>query len=223
MKKIITTLLGAAAIAQADTVVTAHGTVSGEDDADQAAPMLGMSITPNVGVSPKGNYKKLFLKSMSFQTSSSGTSRVDENVAYLQVYDAFAVDASGKVSAVGNLVASSTNAHRIGSSSDLNKTLTWNFDGQVALDGNKTYSFVFSTESSKAITLSDHGHLVAGGFELNSGDPYSGGDGFLGNAATKGWDLEFRVEFSGTPQRVVPPAAVIGLGEFNFLLRDTSE
>lgn len=221
--QIVTALLGTMALSHADTVVTSFGTVSGPDDADQAGPMWGMSITPNDGAKPSGAYGELYLQSMVFQSSSSGSgANVTEQSVYLQVYDRFAVDGSGKIIELGELITSSTNVVKTGGAGK-SETLTWRFDGSVVLKGNQNYMFVMSTDRSKAATVADYSHLVTGAFELKSDSSYQGGIGFLGNSNRKDWDLEFKAEFSSKAGMVKQPAAVLGLGEFTLILCDPSE
>lgn len=199
-------LLGSA---QAVTVISSHGTVSGANDANQAGPIWAQSFTANIGADPGGLYGTLYLQNFAFQITSATTGKpaLGSNV-YLQLYDGFTTDGSGGISSIGNLIAFSSDRADLGGAS--NSTLNWNFAGE-ALDGGSTYVALFSADQTTAATLSDSSNLRTGAFELETKNPYTGGQAYRANAPGSGttdWDLEFRATFDTVPE----PSALSLLG-----------
>jgi len=200
---------GLVAAANAATIITSYGTVTGPDDSNQAGPMWGQTITPDVGASPAGPHGTLYLQSMEFQTSNS-TLGPPGNV-YLHVYDDFATGPSGDPSVIGNLVAVSTNTLDM-NAAGMDANLKWDFVGNVGLTAANQYTFVTALDQNEA-TLLDFTNLGNGGqFALNTGDPYAGGDSHRQGAFSSGWDMEFQATFSDVAVPEPTSLALLGLG-----------
>ena len=233
MKNLLLPLLLSAASAFAGpTLITSYGTTSGEDDADQAYPLFGQAITASVGANTKMP-QKLKLQSVSFQSGSRTDTQTKETVVYLHVYEDFQVNGSDTPEHVGKLVAVSQNSIDM-SKVDRLQQLTWNFSNEI-IDRDKNYHYIISKDTKPA-TASDSSNLIGGAFELNTEDPYKGGDCYLANSSLTDWDLEFEVKFNSddskqTPVAVTPrarksesvasPAALISIGNITLSLRDT--
>lgn len=160
--KIITTLAALAATsmaASAATIVTSYGTVSGADDANQAGPMFGQGITVTIGAdTPLANIPAIVnLQSLSFQRTNTTTGIGTSTAAYIHVYDAFVVDGDNTPSAIGNLVAVSTNTVDFTASTPL-QTLTWNFASNPILS-TATYHYVLATNTTAA-TVANSSNLT---------------------------------------------------------------
>lgn len=210
----------AGSLATADPLVNSFGTVTGADDADQAAPIWGMQFTPKQGMKPAGEYESVYLQSFSLQSSSSGSKqRFKRQMVYLHVYDGFEVGARGKITGLGRLVTRSSHAIEVEGGMSY-RTLKWKFDGMAALKADKTYMVVMSTEADKAATPEDYKHLLAGAFELMPGDKYAGGHAVLANSNRKDWDLEFRAVFGTEAGSGAGPAALLNLGSLTLVVEE---
>lgn len=211
------------AVAANGDIITSHGTISGINDADQAGPLFGQSITVNLGADTADALIPgiVFLKQVQFQSSSSGSGQGSGSV-FLHVYDDFAVDGTAVPTTIGNLIAVSTNSVDL-SSIGLNNTMTWTFSGSQGISKSTTYAYILASNTVAATTL-DASNLRTGAFELKVGDPYSGGQAFRSSGTTSTWDLEFRVTTATGPSAVVPePASAVflgfGLGLFGCVVR----
>lgn len=172
-------------------IATTYGTVDGADDADQAGPVWGQSITINVGstINDGAIPQTVGLRQVSFQTSGSGQPAV-KPVAYLHVYDGFGTDGNGAVTNIGNLMAISTNTVDFGVVSTLEE-VTWYF-ADDELDKTTGYFYILATNTTAA-TMGDSSNLAGAGFELNTGNPYAGGQAWQANGFATDWDMEFEV------------------------------
>lgn len=180
-----------ASTASAASIVTSYGTVTGGNDGNQAGPMFGQGITVNNGADTADGSipASVYLKDVTFQTTSSTTGLGTSTTAYIHVYDAFAVDGDNTPSTIGNLVTVSTNFIDL-SSAVSNGALTWTFDGATAISKSTTYHYILAS-STTAATVGDSSSLTTHAFELNTGNPYTGGQAFRANGPTNDWDMEF--------------------------------
>ncbi len=175
---------------EAGQIVTSYGTVSGGDDANQAGPMFGQGITINVGANTNDAAipNPVSLQQVSFQIS--GTAVGGAAVAYLHVYDDFAVDGTASPTTIGNLIAVSTTTVDFSTASPLD-TVTWQFD-EDELDKATVYHYILAIDTTAATVL-DSSNLTTASFELNVGNPYDGGDAWRANGTNLDWDMEFEV------------------------------
>jgi len=206
--------------AGAATIVTSYGTVTGGDDGNQAGPMFGQGITVNVGADTADGSitSTVFLKELSFQSTSSTTGLGSSNAAYIHVYDAFAVDGDNTPSAIGNLVAVSSNTVDLAGAAQ-NQQLTWSFSGTEGVLKGQAYFYVLATDTNAATVL-DSSNLTTHGFELNTGNPYSGGQAYRANGTTTDWDMEFALT-TDTDSSIPEPSSsvLLGLVGVAFLVR----
>jgi len=206
-------------VASAATVITSYGTVSGIDDGNQAGPMFGQGITVNVGADTADASipGTVFLQSLSFQTTSSTTGLGTSTAAYIHVYDAFAVDGDNTPSAIGNLIAVSSNTVDLAGSASL-ETLTWNFSGSDAIAKGSQYHYILANDTNAATVL-DSSNLTTHAFELNVGNPYTGGQAYRANGTTTDWDMEFQL-ITDTDSIPEPSSTLlVGLGAIGMMLR----
>ncbi|GAA5493903.1 PEP-CTERM protein-sorting domain-containing protein [Rubritalea squalenifaciens DSM 18772] len=193
--------------ASAATIVTSYGTVTGANDGDQAGPMFGQGITVNVGADTADASipSTVYLDQLSFQSTSSGVG-IGTATVYIHVYDAFDVDGTNAPSVIGNLVAVSSTTIDL-SAVGANETMTWDFAGE-GIDKSSTYYYVLATDTNAA-TVGDSANLTGSGFELNTGNQYTGGQGYRANGTTTDWDLEFELV---TSTAVPEPSSTALLG-----------
>ena len=201
MKIQLATLVAAVAftgVTSAATVTTSYSTVTGADDNNQAGPMFGQSITVNVGADTADGSipATVFLQELSFQASSSGVGG-GTDVVYIHVYDAFAVDGDNTPSTIGNLVAVSSTTLDL-STIAANATMTWSFANDV-IDKGTSYAYVLATNTTAA-TVGDSSNLSTTSFELDTGNPYTGGQAFRANGTTLDWDHAFELKTSDVPE-----------------------
>ncbi len=198
--------------ANAATVITSYGTVEGARDGNQAGPMWGQFITPDIG-STGGPHGTLYLQSLSYQAADDGTRQTD--VVYLHAYSTFTTSGGGAVTGLGGFTAASTSTVDLGAIAG-DGTLTWNFAGNDAFDGATSYMFVASTSPTE-VTFADTSSLVGSTYALDVGDLYAGGDSLRGNGGNTGWDQHFEATFDTVPE---PSTAVLfGLAGLTLLLR----
>lgn len=190
---LLSTILASGLCAQ--TFVTSYSTVTGINDNNQAGPMFGQSITVNVGADTADGSipSTVYLQEISFQQTSSGTG-ASSGVAYIHVYDAFAVDGDDTPSTIGNLVAVSTTTVDL-SIVAANAQMTWSFLGNDAIDKSSSYAYVLASNTTAA-TTSDSSNLLTTGFELDTGNPYTGGQAYRANGTTSDWDMAFELRTS---------------------------
>lgn len=224
-------LLSAASVLAEPTLMTSYGTISGGDDADQASPLFGQSITASVGANG-ALPQSLKLQSVSFQSGSRSDMQSTETTVYLHVYDDFRVNGSSTPEFVGKLIAISQNSIDMSKVKPLEQ-LTWKFSNE-AIDRDKKYHYVIAN-SAQSATSANAGNIIGGAFELNPEDPYKGGNSYLANSSRSDWDLEFEVSFNSgdtnKPQVAVSPklrksekkspAALISIGNISLSLTDT--
>jgi hypothetical protein len=212
----IKTLLSASVVsmcavtaAQASVIVTSYSTVTGANDNNQAGPMFGQSITVNVGADTADALipSTVYLQELSFQRTSS-TTGLGTGDAYIHVYDAFAVDGDNTPSVIGNLVAVSSSTVDLGAVG-ANETMTWTFANDAIAKGT-SYAYVLATNTIAA-TVGDSSNLTTAAFELDTGNPYTGGQAFRANGTTSDWDNAFELK---TNTEVPEPGslALLGLG-----------
>ncbi|MFT5303383.1 MAG: hypothetical protein ACI87E_002338 [Mariniblastus sp.] len=200
-------------IANADIVVTSYSTVDpgAGNDNNQAGPMFGQSATVNIGAdTPDFSIPgTVFLEEVSMQYSSSNSGGQPANV-FLHVYDSFAIDGSADPTAIGNLMAVSTNSLDMSVLTG-NEQLTWSFGGD-AIDKSISYAYIFANDTTAA-TVASHANLEGVGIELDVADPYAGGQSFRANGTNSDWDAAFEIK-TNTVSAVPEPTslALIGLG-----------
>lgn len=206
MNPIIAALAATTLTANAAIIVTSYGTVTGADNANQAGPIFGQGITVSTGAdTPLIDIPAtVYLQSLSFQRTSSTTGIGTSTAAYVHVYDAFVVDGDNTPSTIGNLVAVSSDTVDFANSTS-NQTLTWSFANN-AISSTTNYFYVFATSTSAA-TVSNSSNLATSGFELNTGNPYTGGQAYRANGTTADWDMEFSMTTSTVPE---PSTALLG-------------
>lgn len=180
--------------AEGEILTTFGVLIPGVDDADQAGPIMGQSITINVGANTNDAAipQMVSLNRVTFQARSGNTPGT--GLAYLQVYDDWDVDATGAIVTIGNLVAASTNA--VDLAAPALSLMTWGFDLDE-IDKATEYHYILATDTTAATVLDTSNITNAvNGFELHATDSYDGGrtwvpNEFNVNAAT--WDIEFEV------------------------------
>ena len=198
--------------ANASSVITSYETVTGPRDGNQAGPMWGQFITPDIG-STGGPHGTLYLQSLSYQAADDGTRQTA--VVYLHAYSTFTTSGGGAVTGIGGFTAASTSTVDLGAISN-NGTLTWDFAGNDAFDGATSYMFVASTSPTE-VTFADTSSLVGSTYALDVGDLYAGGDSLRGNGGNTGWDQHFEATFDTVPE---PSTAVLfGFAGLTLLLR----
>lgn len=211
MKIQLATLVAAVAVtgfASAAPIVTSYSTVTGPDDNNQAGPMFGQSITVNVGADTADASipSTVYLQELSFQRTSS-TTGLGTGAAYIHVYDAFAVDGDNTPSTIGNLVAVSSSTVDLGAVGP-NETMTWTFANDAIAKGT-SYAYVLATNTTAA-TVADSSNLKTAAFELDTGNPYTGGQAYRANGTTSDWDNAFELKTSTIPEP--GSLALLGLG-----------
>ena len=200
--------------ANASSVITSYATVTGARDGNQAGPMWGQFITPDVG-STGGPHGTLYLQSLSYQAADDGTRQTD--VVYLHAYSTFTTSGGGAVTGIGGFTAASTSTVDLGAIAG-DGTLTWNFAGNDAFDGATSYMFVASTSPTE-VTFADTSSLVGSTYALDVGDLYAGGDSLRGNGGNTGWDQHFEATFDTVPVPEPSTAALFSLAGLLFLRR----
>ena len=200
--------------ANAATVITSYGTVTGPRDGNQAGPMWGQFITPDIGAAG-GPHGTLYLQSLSYQAADDGTRATGE--VYLHAYSTFTTDGGGAVTGIGGFTAASTSTVDLGAIGP-NGTLTWTFAGNDAFDGATSYMFVASTSPTE-VTFADTSSLVGAAYALDVGDPYAGGDSLRGNGGNTGWDQHFEATFDTVPVPEPSTAALFSLAGLLFFRR----
>lgn len=177
-------------------IINSLGTVSGPDDADQATPIMGMSVTV---VDPAGGQAPMALESMTFQSSSSGSGRelLTPGQIYLHIYEQLVID-GGRVVSWGGFAGASANSIDIQGDLTRNNPMTWTFSDASLVPG-KRYYFILN-RSPKAATSADD--FACGSFELFAKDPYPMGQALVGpthvlsRETIDTLDLEFLAVFS---------------------------
>jgi len=193
---------GLAASASAALITTSYSTVTGANDNNQAGPMWGHGITVNVGADTADAAipQTVALTEASFQTSSSRVGGSQETAVYLHLYDAFAVNGSGVPTTIGNLIAVSTSTVDF-ATVGTNQQVTWSF-GNDAIDKATVYNYILATNTTAA-TLGDFTNLTTASFELDTGNPYTGGQAWRANGDTTDWDFAFEVKSVPEPAALV--------------------
>lgn len=216
LKCTLAALAATSVAASAATVTTSYSTVSGPDDNNQAGPMWGQGITVNVGAdTPDGSIPTtVYITELSFQYSSSNSGGLPGG--YIHVYDNFATDGTGAITAIGNLVAVS-NETTFGALTG-GEQLTWTFDGTAGIDKSTTYYYISAIDTTAA-TVGSNGNLIGAGYELDVGNPYSGGQAYRGNGGQSDWDMAFELKTETVPVPEPSSAALLGLGGLALILR----
>ena len=205
--------------ASAAQYITSYSTVTGADDNNQAGPNFGQSITVNVGAdtADASIASTVYIEELSFQYSSSASGGAPDGV-YIHVYDAFAVDGSAVPTTIGNLVAVSSTTVDM-SALVGNEQLTWTFDGTDAIAKGTEYTYVLATDTVAA-TVGNSANLSSAGFELDTGNPYSGGRTYRANGTQSDWDMPFELKTNDTIAVPEPSStALLGLGGLALILR----
>jgi len=200
--------------ANAATVITSYGTVEGARDGNQAGPMWGQFVTPDIG-SAGGPHGTLYLQNFSYQAADDGT-RVGATV-YLHAYSTFTTNGGGSITGIGGFTAASTSTVDLGAIGG-NGTLTWDFSGNDAFSAASSYIFVASTSPTE-VTFADTSSLVGSTYALDTGDLYAGGDSLRGNGSNSGWDQHFEATFGTDPVPEPSSVALFGLAGAILLLR----
>ena len=205
-------VIAVTAKANTNSVITSYGTVTGPRDGNQASPMWGQFITPDIGAAG-GPHGTLYLQSLSYQAADDGTRATGE--VYLHAYTTFSTDGGGAITELGGFTAASTSTVDLGAI-DPNGTLTWTFAGNDAFSASTSYIFVPSTSPTE-VTFADTSSLVGAAYALDVGDLYAGGDSLRGNGGNTGWDQHFEATFDTVPE---PSTAVLfGFAGLTLLLR----
>lgn len=217
MKKLLTTATAVVLVAgsaSAATVTTSFGPAN-----NQAGPMFGQSITVNVDSDlPDGSIPaSVYVTELTLKQTGSATGINDTDVAYIHIYDAFAVDGSLSPTTIGNLITVSSSTVDF-STTGANSVLTWSFAGDTAIDKGTEYFYVLATNTTAA-TVGDSANLTTQGLRLTTGDPYSGGRAFRGNGTTSDWDAEFTLKTSTTVVPEPSSTALLGLGGLALIMR----
>ncbi|MDB4624410.1 hypothetical protein OAE47_03315, partial [Akkermansiaceae bacterium] len=98
LKHTIIALAASSLAANAASVVTSYGTVTGARDGNQAGPMWGQFVTPDIAAAPLGPHGTLYLQNFSYQAADDGT-RTTGNV-YLHAYSTFTTDGTGAITEI---------------------------------------------------------------------------------------------------------------------------
>jgi hypothetical protein len=200
--------------ANASSVITSYETVTGPRDGNQAGPMWGQFITPDIG-SAGGPHGTLYLQSLSYQAADDGTRATGE--VYLHAYTTFSTDGGGAITELGGFTAASTSTVDLGAI-DPNGTLTWTFAGNDAFSASTSYIFVPSTSPTE-VTFADTSSLVGAAYALDVGDLYAGGDSLRGNGGNTGWDQHFEATFDTVAVPEPSTAGLFGFAGLTLLLR----
>ncbi len=200
--------------ANASSVITSYETVTGPRDGNQAGPMWGQFITPDIG-STGGPHGTLYLQSLSYQAADDGTRQTAE--VYLHAYTTFTTNGGGAVTGIGGFTAASISTVNL-SAIGPNGTLTWDFAGDDAFDGSISYMFVASTSPTEA-TLADTSSLQGSTYALDVGNLYAGGDSLRGNGNNSGWDQHFEATFDTVAVPEPSTAGLFGFAGLTLLLR----
>ena len=215
MKYTIAALAVTTLAANATTVTTAYGTVTGARDGNQAGPMWGQFVTADIGATPAGPHGTLYLQDFSYQAADnfSGTQTV-----YLHAYTTLTTSGTGAVASIGGFNAVSASTLDLTGVAG-NGIMTWTFSGSDAFDAATSYIYVMSTSATE-ITIADTSSLVGSSFALDLGDNYGGGDAVRGNAALdSGWDQHFEANFDTVAVPEPSSTAFLGLGGLALILR----
>ena len=200
--------------ANAATVITSYGTVEGARDGNQAGPMWGQFVTPDIG-SAGGPHGTLYLQSLSYQAADDGTRQTA--VVYLHAYSTFTTSGGGAVTGIGGFTAASTSTVDLGAIAG-DGTLTWDFAGNDAFSAANSYMFVASTSATE-VTFADTSSLVGAAYALDVGNPYAGGDSIRGNGNNSGWDQHFEATFDTAAVPEPSGVALFSLAGLTLLLR----
>ena len=203
MKYTIAALAATTLAANAATVATGNGAITGENS-NQAGPMWGQSFTFTDAAS------FVYMQEMSFQASSSGSNAPGE---FLHIYSSFTGTATPTAS---GLVAVST-GNNFGATVSALDTLTWTFDGTV-LEQLSTGVEYWAVSSSSA--TEGTGNFVSFAYELDVAAGYTGGGATQAGAINvSAWDADF----AATADTVAVPepssTAFLGLGGLALILR----
>lgn len=179
-------------------------------------PVWGQSLTINVGATvPDSSIPPtVALEFAGFRTGDPAIGSPGRTSVYLHVYDAFGITPGGAVdgSAIGNLVAVSTNALNLEVLAPATDA-SW-FFALPLLAKDVPYHFVFANDTTAA-TAGDFSNLVYSSMEVGVANPHAGGQAYhqTGDLGTgpASEDLFFRV-VSSTPVPEPGTALLLGLG-----------
>ena len=219
IKHTIAALAATSLAANAAQVITSNGTVTGADDSNHAGPMWGQQITANVGADTADGSipATIYIEELSYQYSSSASGGVPGN--FMHVYSDFVTDGTGAITSIGSLIAVSDDAS-FGALTG-NQQLTWTFGGDLsdAITKSTQYMFVSASDAVAGTVGNGLGNLVGAGYELETNNPYSGGDALRGNGGNTGWDQDFELKTNTIAVPEPSSTALLGLGGLALILR----
>lgn len=217
-------------VAQATTIVSSFGSISGLDNDNQAGPIRGVTYrilvngtytNPSVtqGNSSSANSytathalsatdpsaPEVEFQSLSWQASSS--TAFAAGTYYVSIFSGLTVNASGTVTSLGTFVASSSNSL---SAPALNSVMTWNFDDPVLTVGSD-YQFVFTSTATPTLTS----HVLTGQFELKTGTNLLAETSLVGGNAAgvtnrNSWEPVFSMTYNSIPEPTSVLLASVG-------------
>ncbi len=217
LKHAIAALAATSLAANAASVVTSYGTVTGARDGNQAGPMWGQFVTPDIGAAPAGPHGTLYLQNFSYQAADNIEGAAPTGSVYLHAYTTFTTDGGGAITGIGGFTAVSTSTLDLSTVTN-DATMAWTFAGNDAFDAATSYIFVPSTSATE-VTIADTSSLVGTNYALDTGELYTGGDSLRGNGANSGWDQHFEANFDTVAVPEPSSSLLLGLAGLALMAR----